>query len=49
MSMTLRFSLIGLFALLLVSAMASLSAPGPGPEMSRDRAPALQGTASRPV
>jgi hypothetical protein len=47
--MTLRFSLFGLLALLLVSGMASLSAPGSAPEMSRDEAPVPQVGASRPV
>jgi hypothetical protein len=48
--MTLRFSLIGLCALLLVSGMASLSAPTAAPaEISGERLPALRDGPSRPV
>jgi hypothetical protein len=48
--MTLRFSLIGLCVLLLVSGMASLSAPGAAPEdLSSERVPALWDGPSRPV
>jgi hypothetical protein len=35
--MTLRYSLFGLVVLLMVSGMASLSAPAKAPEVSRER------------